>query len=387
MSHVFEGREDSTRQRVSPGGRPTSLRRSQPGNAHRINGKRWNPNRGWTVDNPSIYDLAKRAGVSTATVSRALSGSPLVKEATRTRIVQLAAEIGYYPNLMARNLTRQSTQIVGLIVTNIAEEFGALITKGIEDAARNYDLHLMIWSAHRGPSEAQMGLDLFRDLRVDGIVMAETWTHLMEWENVPDLPIAYVNRTSNIPATAWAVIPDDYYNARIAVERLIALGHRAIAYIGGVATWMASRERLRAYREVMAKYDYPIVDEWILEGDWMVNSGQVLGKSLLTQSTKPTAILAANDLMAIGVLDAARELGVGVPRDLSVMGMDNREVCQYTRPRLSTVSIPLYEMGRQAMILLAQDIKDRKNHKELTSRGTMTIHGTLVERESTGICP
>ncbi len=335
------------------------------------------------MGNLSIYDLAKRAGVSTATVSRALSGSPLVKETTRNRIVQLAAEMGYYPNLNARNLTRRSTQIVGLIVTNIAEEFGALITKGIEDAARNYDLHVMIWSAHRGPREAQIALDLCRNLRVDGIIMAETWTHLMECENVPDVPIAYVNRTSNVPATAWAVIPDDYYNARIAVERLIALGHRDIGYVGGVGTWLASRERLRAYRDVMTEHHCPLVDAWITEGDWTVDSGIVQGTKILIGQAKPSAIFAANDLMAVGVLDAARELGIGVPKDLSVIGMDNREVCQYTRPRLSSVSIPLYEMGRQAMILLAQDIQERKVQQELTNRGTMAIHGTLIEREST----
>lgn len=339
------------------------------------------------MGNTSIYDLAKRAGVSTATVSRALSGSPLVKETTRNRIVQLAREMGYYPNLMARNLTRQSSQIVGLVVTNIAEEFGVLITKGIEDVARDHDLHLMMWSAHRDPTETQIGLDLFRDLRVDGIVMAETWTHLMEWENVPDVPLAYVNRTSKVPASAWAVIPDDYYNARVAVERLAALGHRAIAYIGGIGSWLASQERLRAYRDVMAEHRYPVAEEWIEEGDWMVNSGLVLGKRILSQANKPTAIFAANDFMAIGVLDAARELGIVVPKNLSVIGMDNREACEYTRPRLSTVSIPLYEMGRQAMILLAQDIQDRKTRSELTNKGTMSIRGTLVERDSTAVAP
>jgi LacI family transcriptional regulator len=191
-------------------------------------------------------------------------------------------------------------------------------------------------------------------------------------------PGVFVHRLFGTPIKN-SVVPDDIHGAGMAVDHLVQLGHRAIAYISGLESWHNSKERLAGYQQTLEKHGLPLVEEWIQPGDWEVEGGYRATLNLLQLSNRPTAIFAANDLMALGAIYAIQDTGLSVPQDIAVVGYDNREFSWIVRPNITTVEMPVYEMGKIAAEILLQQIVEGIHEIE-----EVKVKGELIVRNSSG---
>ncbi|WP_274362052.1 LacI family DNA-binding transcriptional regulator [Paenibacillus thermotolerans] len=331
----------------------------------------------------SIYDIAKVANVSAATVSRAIANNEKISLQVREHIQKIADEMGYRPNLVARNLRQKSTSMIGLILDDVSDELGGFIAKGVEDEARKSGLSVLLWNIQHEASSEKAALDYFSNLKLDGVIVAETTLNSVDDFPELQMPIVFINRTGTEQQPVHSVMTDDFAGAYDATRYLLGLDHRKIGYINGPKDWNASSTRLAGYRKALGEYRIEPNDEYIKHGDWYEESGYRLAKELLLPEDRPTAIFASSDMMAFGVLDAARELGIAVPDQLSVMGYDNRRISMYSRPRLTTISLPLYEVGCAAVNILTDCISNKDNPNE--RHQSLLIKGNVIERETTAV--
>lgn len=328
----------------------------------------------------TLAEIAQAAGVSVSTVSRALTNNrhPL-KEETRQRIVNLAKEMGYNPNLVARSLQSNRTHIVGVIVDRMRSPFAAATVQGIQDGLREAGYSVSIINSNRDQDLVIEAIQTFNSRRTDGIVILNSWLHTFNDPllSLQDRPFVFVNRLFS-DAIRNCVAPGDQCGAQLAVKHLAELGHQRIAYINGIETWLESQNRLAGYRDVLTEHDLPMDETLIRPGDWGVDSGYQAAQDLLALAQPPTAIFAANDLMAMGVIYAIKDAGLRVPDDVALIGYDDRDFAEWIRPALTTIRMPSYEMGQAAARLLLEQFAG----EELED--ATQIPGTLVIRQSCG---
>jgi LacI family transcriptional regulator len=324
---------------------------------------------------PTIRDVAKRAEVSLSTVSAVLNASAPASEATRLKVLAAVAELGYEPNSQARNLKRRRSHAIGLIVPDVLNPFFALVAEGIGDEARRRDYLLVLCSTDfDGEREARYAR-LLRARRLDGIV------HL-SGTGLPPPALHELAGSARVVTVdervhgfrAPFVGSDNRRGARAAAELALARGHRRFAILAGPTGLWTAEQRLAGYREALAAagLDPDLVPT--ARGDYRLESGRVAAAELLAH--EPTAILAANDLMAIGCLQHALASGLRVPDDLSVVGYDDVPLATVVTPRLTTVRQPAREMGRVAATLLLDGIDGRDVPE------SVDLEPELVERES-----
>src|SRR5687767_935278 len=340
----------------------------------------------------TLEQLAKVAGVSVSTVSRALNKSEhAVNEETRNRILTLAKQLGYRPNMVARSLKTDRTHTIGIIIDDIASPFGSAITRGIQDHLKEYGYFSVLINGDWNPEvETQAVHDLI-SRSIDGIIFVESWLR----EANPTLDLAnklyvFVHRLfGGVHHNSVGV--DEYYGAQLAIRHLAKLGHRRIAYINGPRGWYAAEQRLIGYRETLSEYGIPFDPELVLEGNWEVQSAYPAARRLLELPERPTAIFAANDLMALGAIYAIQEAGLRVPEDIAVVGYDDREIASLSRPTLTTVHMPCYEMGQASTKLLLRLLEEQRESSDSPklldvpeSAEAIKIQGQLIVRESCG---
>jgi DNA-binding LacI/PurR family transcriptional regulator len=328
----------------------------------------------------TLYELAQAADCSVSTVSRVLNNSKHpISEATRERIFTLAREMGYRPNVAARGLKTNRTYTIGLIVDNIGGPFTPIIIRGIQEYLQQHDYFSVIISTGWDPELKSEAVHQLISRSIDGIIFVESWRD--ETNNTLDLankPYVYVYRLFDGDSTN-SVLLDDFHGACLAVEHLVSLGHRRIAYINGPHGWVSSKERLEGYQAVLAHYGIPFEPTLVAEGTWEIQSGYPAAKKILALPEHPTAIFAANDLMALGAIYAIQDAGLNVPNDIAVVGCDDRDLASFSHPTITTVCPPSFEMGQSA----AQLILDRlENHGEM--KGPLRLQGKLIIRESCG---
>jgi len=328
----------------------------------------------------SLTDVARAAGVSNATVSRVLNGSnhPVAEE-VRQRVLQVAEELGYRPNLIARGLRTKQTLTVGIIVENILSPFIPPITRGIHDYLRQYGYSSIIINSDWDPvAEAEAIEDLARR-HIDGIIFVESCIRSSdEVSKLIHKPHVFVHRLFN-SLNANSVVPDDRHGACLAVRHLLELGHRRIAFINGPEGWDATINRMAGYQEEIAAWGVPFDPTLVDRGDWEVQSGYCAAQRLIKAGPPPTAIFAANDLMALGVIYAVQETGLRVPEDIAVVGYDDRDFSGFVRPAITTVRMPCEEMGRISAEFLLRLI-----NKEVETIEPTLVKGELVVRQSCG---
>lgn len=328
----------------------------------------------------TLEEIAEAANVSIATVSRVLTNSNHpVSDKTRQRIKKLAKEMGYKPNLAARSLRTDRTFTVGIIADDIVSPFVPLIIRGIQDVLTEHDYLGLIINADRNLEVEKDAINTLLSRPVDGIIFVESGhrvaTEVLEQSGKPYIFVHRLFDTS----IKNSVVPDEFYGASLAVKHLIRLGHRRIAYIQGPKGWYAAEGRLAGYRAVLANEGIPVDPALIESGDWELESGYEATRRLLALDVPPTAIFAANDMMAIGAMYAIQTAGLRIPEDIAVVGYDNREVAWTVQPNLTTVNMPVYEMGLTAARLLLKQLKEEAHVIE-----EVRVKGQLFIRESCG---
>jgi DNA-binding LacI/PurR family transcriptional regulator len=331
----------------------------------------------------TIRELASAAGVSIATVSRVLNNKPHpVGEETRRRILALADTMGYRPNLAARSLRTERSSTIGIITDNIDSPHTTMMVRGIQDRVKEDGYICVIISADWDPKNEREAIHDLASRAIDGIIFAETWhrsaNEILELSNKP---FVFVHR--QFPsAHPYSVTPDEIYGARLATSHLLGLGHRRIGYINGPVEFYASADRLHGYQEELAAHGLTFDASLVARGDWQVASGYGAMTELLAAGPRPTAVFAGNDLMAAGAMYAIFDAGMRVPQDLAVVGYDNRDIARIFRPSLTTVTLPLYDMGRAS----AQILLDLLSGQEEPG-AEIKIRGRLIIRESCGAAP
>jgi LacI family transcriptional regulator len=328
----------------------------------------------------TLRQLAKAAGCSVSTVSRAISNSEHpVNDATRERILALANELGYRPNVTARGLKTDRTFTIGLVVYNISSPFTPVLIRGIQEYLKQRDYFSVIISTDWDPESEGEAVHQLVSRSIDGVIFVESWRD--ETNNTLDLaskPYVYVYRLFDGDYTN-SVLLDDLHGARLAVEHLVSLGHRRIAYINGPHGWVASKERLAGYQAVLAQYAIPFEPDLVGEGTWEVQSGYQASKEFLALAEHPTAIFAANDLMALGAIYGIQDAGLNVPNDIAIVGYDDRDFASFSNPTITTVCPPSYEMGQLAAQLILDRLENRVEIKD-----PIRVQGKLIVRESCG---
>ena len=326
----------------------------------------------------TIKDVARVAGVSVASVSRALNGHESVTEPTRRRILQAAGELRYVPHAAARSLITRRTDMVGVLLPDLHGEFFSELIRGMDSAARASGRHLLVSSSHGSASEADQALRSLQG-RVDGlVVMSPHADTSMLAANLPTtLPTVLVN--TRIAAGSYAALAvDNHGGATAMVRHLIDSGYRHIAFISGPQHNFDADERLRGYRDTLARHRG--TRETILQGDFSEASGYRAGLDICAREEKPDAIFAANDMMALGCLFALTEHGLRVPDDIALAGFDDIPIARFVTPPLTTVRVRIAELGRRAFERLIALI-DKKGSVELS---TDRLPCELVIRQSCG---
>lgn len=327
----------------------------------------------------SIKDIARAAGVSHTTVSRALHNNPLISAEVRERIQRLAREMGYIPNAVAQSLQNRRTNTIGLVVTSIADPFFADVVQGVEEVARPSGFSVFLNSSCNDPAHEIQVVDMFHQRRVDGIVVASSrvgshYAHRLERLQVP---VVLVNcQAESDHAFLHTVTVDDDRGARLATEHLLMLGHRTIGYVGVNDRPRSNQRRRDGYLGTLATVDdgHPVIAPIVRAEANDVAVGRAALAHLLDAGC--TAVFCYNDMVAVGVLLACRARGLSVPRDLSVIGFDDVELAQYMTPPLTTIHQPKDELGRLAMRMLLDLLDGRMVHN-------LVIQPTLLQREST----
>lgn len=322
---------------------------------------------------PTMTDIAKLAGVSQSTVSLVInhmSGARVTKE-TREAVLRIARELGY-PLERHAHAARESRNLVLYLTDELSTSPHAMQTiDGAKDAAWDQDCLVAVFATRSDPElEAAVLARMLDHPALLGVIYATIFTRAAR---LPPrlaeaaLPTVLLNCHAREGGHA-SVLPDEMAGGYAATMHLIAAGHRRIGFINGEGWLEAAGLRLKGYREALAGAGIAFDPALVVEGDWQVSDGYRQALSLLAMADPPTALFCANDLMALGALDAARERALAVPRDLSIVGYDDQDVARYTHPPLTTVLLPNYEMGRWAaetLIAQARAGSPEKRHVEM----------------------
>ncbi|MGH7665137.1 MAG: LacI family DNA-binding transcriptional regulator [Gemmatimonadaceae bacterium] len=328
----------------------------------------------------TIRDVAREAGVSVATVSRVLNSSGPVRERTRERIREVAAALQYTPNGAARSLSTRRASTLGVILPGLDGEFFSEVIRGIDQAARQEGYHLLVSSSHNERSEVEAAVRTMRG-RVDGLILMSPGVESANAVPHPSesLPVVLLNSPEAVNGFDCVTI-DNYGGAATLVRHLIAAGHERIAIINGADGNHDAGERARGYRDALAGAGLECRAAWELRGDFAEESGHRAAATIVGMSSRPTAIFAANDSMAVGALSALGEAGIRVPEDIAIGGFDDIPIARYMSPPLTSVHVPMGELGRRAVATLLRAVESGNQHQ----RTREVIDTALVVRRSCG---
>ena len=325
----------------------------------------------------TIKDVARAAGVSVASVSRALNGHDNVTPETRERIETVARELRYMPHGAARSLITKRTQTVGAVLPDLYGEFFSELIRGMDMAAQRNQLHLLVSSSHGSPLETARALRALQG-RVDGLlVMSPHADADLLAENLPaKLPMVLMN--TRVSGAAYpSLIIDNYAGAYAMVRHLVERGYRRIALIAGPEQNFDAQERRRGYTNALRQL-LPEAEEIVLPGDFTEGAGYRAAQAVQARRERPDAVFAANDTMALGCLFALNEAGVRVPQDIAVVGFDDIPIARYVTPALTTVRVRIAELGERALARLVAAIEQPDSSRPQAE----TLGCDLVVRQS-----
>ncbi len=313
----------------------------------------------------SITDIAKELNISPSTVSRALNNHPAISTKTRDAVIELARKLNYQPNLLALNLLRNRTNLIGVIVPEITSYFFSSVISGIQDLLNPLGVNMIIGQSNESYNEEKSIVNTFASIRVDGFLISPS----SETKNFDHLQMLTDN---NIPLVIFdrdcegidvdKVFVDEYKGAFQAVEHLVKTGCRRIAHIAGSSTLSTSRHRLEAYKDALKLHNIPVNEEYIVESEGFApEHGIDPTKKLLALPNPPDAIFTINDGVAIGSMYVIKNSGIVIPDQISVIGFDDDPHSSYFKPSLSTVWQPTYEMGMLSARILMKRVNSNND--------------------------
>src|SRR5690554_889299 len=314
----------------------------------------------------TIKDVAKKANVAPSTVSRVIADSPRISDATKKRVRKAMKELGYHPNVNARNLAIRSSQAIGVIMPSSAETslqnpFFPEVLRGIGSMALETEYSLYVST---GGDETQSFEEVKRMVfgnRVDGIILLYSRRDdpIMNFLIKEEFPFVVVGKPYKKESQITYVDNDNILASKKITEHLISLGHKRIAYLGGTTDLVVTMDRLDGYKQALEAANIPINDKFIIHDEFLRSSGRKAVEKLFALNEPPTAIVVADDLMSLGVMNMLEELGIECPEDVSITSFNNLYLSELTRPSLTTVDIQIYNLGIQSAKALIERLKSK----------------------------
>ena len=332
----------------------------------------------------TIKDIAKRANVSHATVSRALRRHPSISQSTSLRIQKIADEMAYVPNTVARGLKTKRSQILGVVVRRIDDPYFGSVLQGIESIVTAKDYSLFLAVSNRDVDREKEIIRLMSERRVDGVIFCSTQVgseHEAQLKRF-GVPSVLINNQGE-EDIAYSVYHDDVSSSKEVTQHLIELGHTRIGFLGHSKSGRITIDRYAGYCEALKENNIPIHKNYFVEApNGLAEGGAIGAKAFLALSKRPTAIFCYNDVMAIGALQTLRNAGLRIPEDCSITGFDNTPVSKYATPPLTTYDQPRFEIGVEAAKMML-NLLDEKEEKEEEASKIVTLIGNLIIRQST----
>jgi LacI family transcriptional regulator len=313
---------------------------------------------------PNIRDVAKLAGVAPITVSRVVNGADSVTEDTRQRVQQAIDQLHYVPNSLARSLRSRQSHTIALIVSDITNPFWTTVARGVEDTAAENDYRTILCNTDENPAKETNYLNLLVGRRVDGIIVAPATREKKRLSLLKQVQVSCVLIDRRVEGfKADLVYGDSRTGARLLLDHLIELGHRRITLINGPSTISTAQDRADGYRESLEQHGLNVDESLIFQGEFKQESGYRLVKQALVCNPRPTAIFAANNFIALGVLQALQEANLRVPEDIALVCIDDIPYLSAIDPFLTVAAQPAYEMGESAAQLLVERLTTNRTGK------------------------
>lgn len=331
----------------------------------------------------TIKDIAKVAGVSYSTVSRALHGNPMIPPDTTMKIRTIAEELGYVPNSVARGLRMTQSGVIGILVRRIDDPFLAEVLQGAEDVLSGEGYSLFVATSRRDAERETLIFRTMSERRVDGVIICSSNVGQRHLQSLSafGVPTVIITNQSN-DDIAHSIYHDDVSGGFAVTQHLIELGHQRIAYLGNERTGRITQERLHGYKAALSQAEITVNPSYIVAApNGTSEGGAATVAQLMANTIPPTAIVCFNDLMAIGAMFTLREQGLQIPVDCSITGFDNIQLSQYIIPPLTTFHQPRYELGSEAAAMMLR-LLNRKTSNFSTTE-VVTLKGDLVVRQST----
>ncbi|WP_129730521.1 LacI family DNA-binding transcriptional regulator [Ectobacillus funiculus] len=326
-----------------------------------------------------MIDVAKRANVSTATVSRVLRKPDKVSKDTREKVLAAIKELNYQPNMVARQFRTKETKTVLVVIPDVTSPFFSEVLRGIEHIALESGYRVILGDTENNINREHEYIELLLQQQADGMILLTARMDRARLEEIANqfpvvLACEYIDEL-DVPTVSI----DNISAARKATEHFIQLGHTRIAHIAGPMNVILSRDRLKGYEQALISHQLPIDPLYIKEGDFSLESGYNQMLHLLELEVPPTAVFVFNDLMAIGAIKAVKDKGLRVPEDIAVVGFDNIKMTSVFEPNITTIDQPKYEIGKKAMDLLLNLMNG-----ETLERKKFVLKDELIIRESSG---
>lgn len=331
----------------------------------------------------TISDIAKAAGVSLATVSRVLNNSGYVKEETKERILKAIKEYNYTPSAIARSLSKKQTNTIGVIVPDITNPFYGEMIRGITKVAEENNLNILLWDSHESVDREIKSIQALREHRIRGILITPTSSeddsNAECIKNLKNLGIPVVLIDGHLKYSNFTgVFVDNLQGSFSAINSLINEGHKKISIITGRMNSKTAQDRLLGYKKALTENELPIREDYILYGDYSLDSGYALTKKILTMDDRPTAIFTSSNQMTIGAIKALTEENFKIPEDISLMAFDRIDLFNIIGLNISYVNGPSTELGEIGMNLLLEYLNSEYNKevKKITLTPTLVLKGS-----------
>jgi len=327
----------------------------------------------------TIIDVAKKAGVSPTTVSRVLNDDTEkhMREETKQRVLKTIRELDYTPDKYAQFMKKQKSGVIGVLVPDISNQFFSLMVRGVENVSYKNGYSVIICDAENSLEKENNYIDILLKERVEGIVLTSSGTQNEQIKKVikKRIPVILADRRLKNVDLPY-VGSDGFKDGYKMTQYLIDLGYKEIGFIRGPSQVATASERFKGYIKAIKENGLEIRDSYVRQGDYTFGGGYQAGKEMLSSCDKlPQAIIAANDLMAIGIIRAFEEKGLKIPEDIGIAGFDNISVSSWINPKLTTMEIPAYSIGQEAALILMSYIRRKRKRERNKIVETRLIKG------------